>query len=248
MPFLSYSQRGRGLRNAGRFLKEAGAEAVRLEGGRPRARNRGAGSPRSASRSWDTSGSRRRRSISSAPTHPGQRPGEAEGDRADARALAEAGPSQSSSRRSAALAAEITREPRDPDHRHRSGAGCDGQILVTRRHAGLFDRFRPRFVRRYADLGDVMRERSRATAPDVKKRDFPSGPSRTDILLALRRRWASRGPWRPGRTPSGPRANTRECSDRAGGSGRELLTRAALPAPEWGALEWGARAPQRRRP
>ncbi len=52
---------------------------------------------------------------------------------------------------------------------------CDGQVLVTEDLVGLFSEFTPRFVRRYADLGDSLGEAAAAYARDVRARRFP-GP------------------------------------------------------------------------
>jgi 3-methyl-2-oxobutanoate hydroxymethyltransferase len=55
-----------------------------------------------------------------------------------------------------------------------AGAGCDGQILVTHDMLGLYTRFRPRFVRRYAQIGEEMVGAFRHYVADVKGRRFPS--------------------------------------------------------------------------
>ena len=52
---------------------------------------------------------------------------------------------------------------------------CDGQVLVTEDMAGLFTDFTPRFVRRYAALGDGLSAAAAAYARDVRERSFP-GP------------------------------------------------------------------------
>ena len=52
---------------------------------------------------------------------------------------------------------------------------CDGQVLVTEDMCGLFAEFTPRFVRRYAALGDALGEAAAAYARDVRARRFP-GP------------------------------------------------------------------------
>jgi 3-methyl-2-oxobutanoate hydroxymethyltransferase len=52
---------------------------------------------------------------------------------------------------------------------------CDGQILVTDDLLGLFGTFTPRFVKRYAELGEVVSQAASAYAADVRGRDFP-GP------------------------------------------------------------------------
>jgi 3-methyl-2-oxobutanoate hydroxymethyltransferase len=54
-----------------------------------------------------------------------------------------------------------------------AGAGCDGQVLVTHDLLGLFDRFTPSFVKRYADLHGEMARAFAAYKADVESRAFP---------------------------------------------------------------------------
>ncbi|MFQ5784115.1 MAG: 3-methyl-2-oxobutanoate hydroxymethyltransferase [Alphaproteobacteria bacterium] len=56
-----------------------------------------------------------------------------------------------------------------------ASSGCDGQILVTEDMLGLFAEFTPRFVKRYAELGERISEAVAAYAEDVRARRFP-GP------------------------------------------------------------------------
>ena len=55
-----------------------------------------------------------------------------------------------------------------------AGSGCDGQVLVTHDAMGLTKDFNPRFVRRYADLSDVMGNAVKAYIADVRSRSFPA--------------------------------------------------------------------------
>jgi 3-methyl-2-oxobutanoate hydroxymethyltransferase len=55
-----------------------------------------------------------------------------------------------------------------------AGVGCDGQVLVYHDVLGLEDRLRPKFVRRYADIGEASVAGLRAFAEDVRGRRFPS--------------------------------------------------------------------------
>ena len=55
-----------------------------------------------------------------------------------------------------------------------AGAGCDGQVLVYHDLLGLFDRFTPRFVRRYANLSETIREALARYRDDVLARAFPA--------------------------------------------------------------------------
>ena len=55
-----------------------------------------------------------------------------------------------------------------------AGSGCDGQILVTHDLLGLFDRFTPSFVKKYADLFSEMQRAFQQYISDVKERRFPA--------------------------------------------------------------------------
>jgi 3-methyl-2-oxobutanoate hydroxymethyltransferase len=55
-----------------------------------------------------------------------------------------------------------------------AGIGCDGQVLVTHDVLGLFDRFTPGFVKKYADLFSEMERAFRSYIDDVKERRFPA--------------------------------------------------------------------------
>jgi 3-methyl-2-oxobutanoate hydroxymethyltransferase len=72
------------------------------------------------------------------------------------------------------LAREITKTISIPTIGIGAGPECDGQILVTHDMLGLFSRFRPRFVRRYAEMAASMEECFRKYCSDVRNRSFPS--------------------------------------------------------------------------
>jgi len=55
-----------------------------------------------------------------------------------------------------------------------AGLGCDGQVLVTHDVLGLFDRFTPSFVKKYADFYSEMERAFRQYIADVKEHRFPS--------------------------------------------------------------------------
>lgn len=55
-----------------------------------------------------------------------------------------------------------------------ASADCDGQVLVTEDLAGLFSDFTPKFVRRYAELGEALGKAAAAYADDVRARRFPA--------------------------------------------------------------------------
>lgn len=55
-----------------------------------------------------------------------------------------------------------------------AGVGCDGQVLVTHDLLGLFDRFTPKFVKKYADFHGEMRRAFGEFIADVQSREFPA--------------------------------------------------------------------------
>jgi len=54
-----------------------------------------------------------------------------------------------------------------------AGVSCDGQVLVCYDMLGLFEQMAPKFVKKYADLGGVVRDAVRQYVADVKGRAFP---------------------------------------------------------------------------
>ncbi|MBN2415172.1 3-methyl-2-oxobutanoate hydroxymethyltransferase [bacterium] len=176
MPFLSFQVNpDEAVRNAGRFLKEAGADAVKLEGGAPVIetvqRLVDAGIPVMGHlgltpQSIRNFGGYRLR---------GKEKEEADQYRRDARLLEDAGAfSIVLEKIPAALAAEITREIAIPTIGIGAGPDCDGQVLVTYDMLGLFEEFKPKFVRRYAELATDIRNAVQRYADDVRQSRFPS--------------------------------------------------------------------------
>ena len=175
MPFMSYQATvGEALQNAGRFLKEAGAGAVKIEGGALRAET---------IRALGENGIPVLGHIGLTPQSvlamggykvQGRRPEEAESLLRDAHALEAAGvfalvlecvPKE--------LGAEITAAVKVPTIGIGAGPGCDGQILVSHDLLGLGESA-PRFAKRYADLGKAMREAFAAYRADVTASRFPA--------------------------------------------------------------------------
>jgi len=72
------------------------------------------------------------------------------------------------------LAAEVTRRLSIPTIGIGAGAGCTGQVLVYHDLLGLEERIAPRFVRRYAELGKLSREGIARFADDVRAGRFPA--------------------------------------------------------------------------
>jgi len=74
----------------------------------------------------------------------------------------------------AALAARVTAEVKMPTIGIGAGSGCDGQVLVIHDMLGINKGFSPRFLRRYADLHEVMTGAVGQYIADVKSGDFPN--------------------------------------------------------------------------
>ena len=55
-----------------------------------------------------------------------------------------------------------------------AGGGVDGQVLVFHDMTGITQGFSPRFLRRYANIGDVITDAVKHYVSDVKSRDFPN--------------------------------------------------------------------------
>jgi 3-methyl-2-oxobutanoate hydroxymethyltransferase len=176
MPFLSYQIGAEeALRNAGRLLQEAGSEAVKLEGGvavrdtiskivqagipvmghvglTPQSFHRFGG--------YKVQGRDRKQH---------------EAILADACAVEQAGafalvlegmPSE--------LAKEITETVAIPTIGIGAGAACDGQVLVMHDMLGLFEDFRPKFVKRYADLKGMIAAAVKNFVAEVRDEQFPT--------------------------------------------------------------------------
>ena len=176
LPFGSYQGNSReALTSAIRIMKETGAHAVKLEGGREVAesvrRILDAGIPVMGHlgltpQSIYQFGTYRVRARDA---------GEAQALRDDVAALDEAGVfGVVLEKIPAALAREITAATQAPTIGIGAGAGCSGQVLVTHDLLGLTKEFHPRFVRRYAQLADTVVEAVQHYVSDVRAGSFPS--------------------------------------------------------------------------
>lgn len=74
----------------------------------------------------------------------------------------------------AELAERVSAELTIPTIGIGAGAGCDGQVLVNQDMLGMFHDFTPKFVRRFAEVGDVMLDAYRAYDAAVKDGSFPA--------------------------------------------------------------------------
>jgi 3-methyl-2-oxobutanoate hydroxymethyltransferase len=185
MPFMSYNiSKEEAIRNAGRFLKEAGCDAVKLEGGLEVVET---------VRSIVLAGIPVMAHIGLTPQTAGQLGGfKVQGkDAASAQrlldsalALEEAGansivmeciPDK--------LAGLISKSLKIPTIGIGAGPECDGQVLVTNDLLGMFERFTPKFVKRYIKLFPMIKEAVEAYRKDVEAGKFP-GPKHSFVMEA----------------------------------------------------------------
>ncbi len=176
MPFGSYLVDSREtVRNGLRFLKEAGCDAVKLEGGRDacadvRALVR-AGVPVMGHLGLtpQTAGQLGGFKVQGKTMHAGRRL------LADARALEEAGvfalvlecvPGR--------LAEVVTRGTDIPTIGIGAGPHCDGQVLVTNDMLGLFEKFTPGFVKKYLNLAPQLKEAVTSFKDEINSGIFPA--------------------------------------------------------------------------
>ena len=80
----------------------------------------------------------------------------------------------------AALAEEITRTLSIPTIGIGAGVGCDGQVLVMHDLLGLFDEFRPKFVKRFGELRKPVADAVGAYAAAVRDGSFPGRSTPSD--------------------------------------------------------------------
>jgi 3-methyl-2-oxobutanoate hydroxymethyltransferase len=176
MPFMSFQASiDDAVRNAGRIMKEVGVGAVKLEGGAyiadivrhlvkigipvmghlgltPQAINKfGTYEVRATTKQ------------------------EAEELLRDAKILADAGIfALVLEKIPAELAKKVTKSISIPTIGIGAGPNCDGQVLVVYDMLGLTEEFKPRFVRRYSELAETMRDAFRLYINDVKSNKFPT--------------------------------------------------------------------------
>ena len=176
MPFMSYQTGPEdALRNAGRFLQEGGAQAVKLEGGATVAET---------ARRLVDAGIPVMGHLGLTPQSIHQLGGyKVQGRTAraairlmnDALALEQAGVfSIVLETVPAPLALLISQRLRVPTIGIGAGPGCDGQVQVYHDLLGLFEGFVPKHTRQYARLGETIRDAFAAYAADVRERRFPT--------------------------------------------------------------------------
>lgn len=175
MPFGSYEESPKqAFRNASRLMAETGAPAVKLEGGLHMAETIAFLSARGVPVMAHVGLTPQAVNTLGGYKVVG-RAEEAEKVMADARAVEEAGAfSVVLEKVPEGLAGRITQNLSIPTIGIGAGARCDGQVLVVDDMLGLFTDFRPKFVRRYAELGRAADEAIAAYAADVRSRAFPA--------------------------------------------------------------------------
>lgn len=176
MPFMSYQVSvAQAVENAGRFLQEGDMEAVKLEGGQ---------AVTAQVRAIVTAGIPVMGHIGLTPQSVTSLGGyKVQGKTAvsahkllqDALALQEAGCfSLVLEAVPAKIAAEISRRLEIPTIGIGAGAGCDGQVLVYHDMLGLFDKFQPKFVKQYANIGEQIGQALAAYRDEVTAGAFPA--------------------------------------------------------------------------
>lgn len=176
MPFLSYQvNRDEAIQNAGRFIKEAGCDAVKLEGGFesleatkaiisagiPVLGHLGL-TPQTATKLGGLK-------VQGKDAESAQRIVDASVALADAGCfglILECVPDK--------LAEVITKKIKIPTIGIGAGQYCDGQVLVTHDMLGLFERFVPKFAKQYVNLSDQIRKGVRKYKEEIEAGAFPA--------------------------------------------------------------------------
>lgn len=175
LPFGSYQEsKEQAFRNAVRLMKETGCDGVKLEGGAEMAEtveflvSRGVpvfGHIGLMPQQVNTSGGYRSK---------GHSEGEQDKIRRDAKAIDEAGAFAMVIEGTVEpLAREITTTVKAATIGIGASPACDGQILVSDDMLGLFNEFKPRFVKHYSELAEVIEKAASDYAAEVKERIFP---------------------------------------------------------------------------
>jgi 3-methyl-2-oxobutanoate hydroxymethyltransferase len=176
MPFMSYNTSERdAILNAGRFMKEGSADAVKLEGG---------ASVKDIVRAIVKAGIPVMGHIGLTPQTISMLGGfKVQGKDAkaaqkiidDARMLEDAGAfSVLLEAIPAPIAKRITEQLRVPTIGIGAGVYCDGQVLVVHDMLGLFDRFTPKFAKRYINLTELILKAFESYREDVSRGEFPT--------------------------------------------------------------------------
>jgi 3-methyl-2-oxobutanoate hydroxymethyltransferase len=176
MPFMTYqASLEQAMANAGRLIKEGGVGSIKLEGGAQHAelvrRLVGAGIPVMGHVGLTPQSVHQLGGFKVQ----GRDVGGRERLLADARALEDAGAyAVVLEAIPADIARDITSALGVPTIGIGAGVACDGQVLVSYDMLGMDETFKPRFVRRFATLGQTIKDATAAYVAEVRSMTFPS--------------------------------------------------------------------------
>jgi 3-methyl-2-oxobutanoate hydroxymethyltransferase len=176
MPFMTYQASiDQAMVNAGRLMKEGGVGSIKLEGGAQHAelvhRLVGAGIPVMGHIGLTPQSVNQLGGFKVQ----GRDSGGRERLLADARALEDAGAyAVVLEAIPADIARDVTAALRVPTIGIGAGVACDGQVLVSYDMLGMDETFKPRFVRRFAKLGQTIKDATAAYVAEVRGGTFPS--------------------------------------------------------------------------
>jgi 3-methyl-2-oxobutanoate hydroxymethyltransferase len=176
MPFGTYQEsREQAYRNCARVVTETGCNAVKIEGGTEMSETVTFLVERGIPVMGHIGLQPQSVNISGGYKAHGRKWNEAEKIKQDARAISDAGAFAIVIEGVVEdLAAEITREIPIVTIGIGASAECDGQILVTEDAIGMFAEFTPKFVKRFAEVGDEISKAAAEYAKEVKSRTFPA--------------------------------------------------------------------------
>ncbi len=177
MPFLSFQvSKEDAIRNAGRFIKEGGMEAVKVEGGREMSPIVTAISDTGIPVLGHIGVTPQTATLHGGYKVQGKSAEGGESLLQDARSLEKAGVFGIVLEMvTEEVAKVITEAVSVPTIGIGSGRHCDGQVLVLHDILGLYPRFTPKFAKRYADLAPTIRQALQNYANDVRSGAFPEG-------------------------------------------------------------------------
>ena len=176
MPFMSYQTSVYdAVKNAGRLIKEGGAAAVKLEGGASVTEQISAIVKASIPVVGHIGLTPQSVNVFGGHKVQGRNEESAKQIIEDAKAVERAGAfALVMECVPAKLAEVITKTVSIPTIGIGAGAGCDGQVLVYQDMLGMFSDFCPKFVKKYADVGEMMKEAFEQYKNDVQSGAFPT--------------------------------------------------------------------------
>jgi 3-methyl-2-oxobutanoate hydroxymethyltransferase len=176
MPFGTYQESpAQAYRNCARVMIETGCAAVKIEGGTEMAETVSFLVERGIPVMGHVGLKPQSVNIAGGYRAHGRNPDEARKIKDDAHAIADAGAfSVVIEGVVEHLAAEITREIPIVTIGIGASSECDGQVLVTEDAMGMFTDFTPKFVKRFAEMGEEMSKAAAEYAKEVKARTFPA--------------------------------------------------------------------------